>query len=71
MHLKSYNKGDKMLRVGVVGIGVMGYNHVRVYSELAKEEEIEIVGIVDANEKRVKKVAKSFDVPYFTNYKDY
>jgi len=59
-----------MLRVGVVGVGVMGYNHVRVYSELAKEEEIKIIGIVDTNEKRVKEVAKSFNVPYFTNYKD-
>ena len=33
-----------MLKVGVIGLGAMGKNHVRVYSELP---EVELVGIAD------------------------
>ena len=34
-----------MLKVGVIGIGSMGKNHIRVYSEL---EDVELVGVEDA-----------------------
>jgi len=48
----------EMLRVGVVGVGNMGYHHARVYSELAREGKVEIVGVADANFERAKEVAK-------------
>lgn len=35
-----------MLKVGVIGLGAMGKNHARVYSELP---DAELVGIADAN----------------------
>ena len=35
-----------MIRVGVIGAGKWGKNHVRVYSEL---ESCELVGIADIN----------------------
>ena len=37
------------LRVGVVGVGVMGYNHARVLSELPG---IELVGVADPDDKQ-------------------
>ena len=37
-----------MLKVGVIGLGSMGKNHVRVYSELP---EVELVGIADVDYK--------------------
>src|SRR5689334_23273507 len=35
---------DKVLRVGVIGVGVMGSNHARVFSELPG---IELVGVAE------------------------
>jgi predicted dehydrogenase len=40
--------------VGVIGTGVMGQNHVRVYSEL---KEVDSVVIYDVNPVQAKKVA--------------
>lgn len=59
-----------MLRVGVVGVGNMGYHHARVYSELAKEGKVELVGVADANFERAKEVAKQFNTKPFADYKD-
>ena len=36
--------GDRMLRAGVVGLGVMGRNHVRVYADLPG---VEVVSVAD------------------------
>jgi len=46
-----------MLKVGVIGTGSMGQNHVRIYSEIA-----DLIGISDADEKTVNKLAKKFNV---------
>lgn len=35
-----------MMRVAVIGVGAMGRNHVRVYSEMPG---VELVGMADAN----------------------
>ena len=59
-----------MLRVGVVGVGMMGQHHARVYSELAKEGKVELVGIADANFERAKEVAKKFDTIPYADYKE-
>ena len=54
-----------MLRVGVVGVGMMGQHHARVYSELAKEGKVELVGVADANFERAKEIARKFGtIPY-------
>ena len=43
-----------MIRVGVVGTGYMGKNHVRIYSEM---EDVKLIGISDPNTSRVKELA--------------
>ncbi len=53
------------LKVGVIGAGRWGKNHVRVYSEL----DCELVGIADINPES-KKIADEFSVRFFRNYKD-
>ena len=57
-------------RVGVIGVGNMGYHHVRVYSELEKEGLVKLVGIADIDGDRVKKVAEEFGTKAFTNYRE-
>ena len=59
-----------MLRVGVVGVGMMGQHHVRVYSELAREGKVELVGIADANFERAKELAKRFGTIPYSDYRD-
>lgn len=53
------------LRVGVIGLGRLGINHARVYSEL---KEVELVGVCDTKKKRAKKVARKYHTTYYTDY---
>jgi predicted dehydrogenase len=41
--------GDGALRVGVIGVGVMGSNHARVLTDMA---DIQLVGVVDPDRKQ-------------------
>ncbi|WP_048160711.1 UDP-N-acetylglucosamine 3-dehydrogenase [Thermococcus sibiricus] len=59
-----------MLRVGVVGVGNMGYHHARIYSEMAREGKVELVGVADANLERAKEVASQFKTKAFGDYKE-
>jgi UDP-N-acetylglucosamine 3-dehydrogenase len=54
-----------MLRVGVVGLGSMGQNHVRVYSELG----CELVGVSDVSIDRAKEIACKYHTRYYTDYR--
>jgi len=59
-----------MLRVGVVGVGMMGQHHARVYSELAKEGKVELVGVADTNFERVKEIARKFGTMPYGDYRE-
>lgn len=52
------------LRIGVIGTGHMGRNHVR---NLAEESRFELVGIYDKNQEQAKKTAKQYDTKAFTD----
>lgn len=54
-----------MIRIAVVGVGSMGKNHVRVYSEIP---DVELVAIAEPNQPLAEKVGKLYHVPYFTDY---
>ena len=56
-----------MTRLGVVGVGAMGQNHVRVYNEI---EDAELVGIADVRERRLKEIANQNKTKAFTDYKE-
>ena len=56
-----------MLKIGVIGVGSMGKNHARVCSEL---ENVELVGVVDADKATAKKIAGIFNTDAFFDYKD-
>ena len=53
------------MRVGVVGVGSMGQNHARVYSEIA-----DLVGVVDANASVGNAVASRTACRFFPSVKD-
>jgi predicted dehydrogenase len=54
-----------MTRIAVVGVGTMGKNHVRVFSEIP---DAELVGIADPNIALAESTGKLYHVPYFSDY---
>jgi len=55
------------LRAVVVGTGHLGQHHARIYSGM---KDIELVGVVDTDEKRGKQVAKKCRCPWFSDYRE-
>jgi len=53
---------DKKIRVGVIGVGDFGRNHVRVYHDLP---DAEIIGVCDADPERAHQVAQEFGTRAF------
>lgn len=55
-----------MTRVAVIGVGMMGRNHVRVYSEMPN---VELVAIVDQNQLLAEPLSHMFHVPLYSDYR--
>jgi predicted dehydrogenase len=55
------------MKVAVIGVGSMGRNHARVYSELA---EAELVAVSDANGKQAGAIAEKFGVRAYADYRE-
>jgi len=54
--------------VAVVGVGVFGRNHARVYKELEKQgEPVRLVGVVDSDPARAESVAREFACRHFVS----
>ncbi len=53
------------MKVGVIGTGAMGQHHIRVYSELP---QVDLVGVADIDEARVKEQAARYRTEAFTDY---
>ncbi|MFB0551324.1 MAG: Gfo/Idh/MocA family oxidoreductase, partial [Nitrososphaeria archaeon] len=49
----------KKLKVGIIGVGVIGKDHLRGYEAV---KEADIVGISDINKKALREAAKTFKV---------
>ncbi|MFZ0986894.1 MAG: Gfo/Idh/MocA family oxidoreductase [Xanthobacteraceae bacterium] len=59
--------GGGSLRVGVIGVGVMGSNHARVLAELPG---VKLVGVADPDRKRCDQVARSLGCASFSDAGD-
>jgi predicted dehydrogenase len=58
---------DRPLRVGVVGVGVMGSNHARVFTDLPG---VELAGIADPDAKQREWVSGMLDCPAFADVEE-
>ncbi len=56
----------KKLKAGVVGVGHLGYHHARNLSAIPS---VELAGVVDVNEERVREVAGEFGAKPLDDYK--
>lgn len=59
--------GGDSLRVGVIGVGVMGSNHARVLAELPG---VRLIGVADPDRKRCDQVARSLGCASFRDAAD-
>jgi UDP-N-acetylglucosamine 3-dehydrogenase len=53
-----------MTRVAVIGVGSMGRNHVRVYTEMP---EVDLVAVVDSNPKATEQIGRLYRMPVYTD----
>jgi UDP-N-acetylglucosamine 3-dehydrogenase len=59
--------GRKPLRVGVVGVGIMGFNHARVLSDMP---HVELVGVADPDRDQAMRVAKALGCDAVASHKN-
>lgn len=55
------------LKAGVIGVGAMGKNHARLYSELPN---VELIGVADVNPNLVASIAQSYGCKSYVDYHD-
>jgi len=55
----------EVVRIGVIGAGIMGERHCRVCANLPR---VELVGVADPNEERGRLVADRYETTYFSDY---
>ncbi|KZX13608.1 Gfo/Idh/MocA family protein [Methanobrevibacter oralis] len=55
------------VNVGVIGVGAMGENHVRVYHKM---EEANLIAISDVNERALKRIEKKYETTGYTDYNE-
>ncbi|MFX1520079.1 MAG: Gfo/Idh/MocA family oxidoreductase [Promethearchaeota archaeon] len=54
------------IKIGVIGTGYMGKNHMRIFSEM---NGVELVAFSDINERSIKQLSSEYDVNGYVNYK--
>ena len=55
------------MKVGVIGCGAFGQNHVRNFSEMP---DVNLVGVADTDENRLHFVRETYNLPVYKEYKD-
>lgn len=63
MHLQ---QPDRALRVGIIGLGLMGRNHLRVYCDL---DEVEVVAIAEPQTDVVARAQRHHQIRAYTDYR--
>jgi UDP-N-acetylglucosamine 3-dehydrogenase len=56
----------KELKAAVIGVGAMGRNHARVYTEIPQTQ---LVGVADVSEENARHVGTKYSVPAYTDYR--
>lgn len=55
------------LRAAVIGVGTMGKNHARVYSEI---NNAELVAVADTNQQALEKIGNKYKIKTYTDYRE-
>ena len=57
-----------MLRIGVVGGGTYGQNHLLVYKDMGKYADVKLVALAEINDELRAKLAKQFGLNVYGDY---
>ena len=49
-----------MIKVAVLGVGSLGQNHARIYSDLHEQGAVELIGVYDTNADQAEAVAAKY-----------
>ncbi len=55
------------MKIGVIGVGKMGINHVKIFSQM---KDVQLIGVADISETVVKDVAREYNTKAFVDYRD-
>jgi len=55
------------LKIAVIGVGHLGKEHARIYSDMP---DVSLAGIVDINKARGEEAAQRYNTKYYSSYKD-
>lgn len=55
------------LKAAVIGVGNMGRNHARIYSEIPR---VDLCAVSDINEKSAKNISKEYNVKYYSDFRN-
>ncbi len=58
---------ERKVRVGVIGVGYLGYHHARIYRDLPRAE---LVAVADVDRARAEGVGREFGAMAVTDYRD-
>ena len=58
---------SSLLKVAVIGVGSLGKEHARLYSELARAGLVEFVGVYDSSTETARRIADKHQVPAFSS----
>ena len=67
---QSTKTNDQRLKTAVIGVGSLGQHHARNYAEIARQGEIEFVGVCDSNEENARAIAEKNNCDYFTDWRE-
>lgn len=59
------NRRSSPIKVGIIGLGFMGQNHLRVFSQL---RNVKVVAASDINTKIIKQVKSQYPIRVYSNY---
>jgi predicted dehydrogenase len=57
----------QQISVAVIGCGAFGRNHARVYSELAKSDQVKLAAVVDLDSTRAEALAREFNCAAYSS----
>lgn len=58
---------ENKIRTGVIGVGMMGRHHARIYSRMPN---VELIGVCDTDESQGRMIAEQYNTAYFADVED-
>lgn len=68
--IKAKNNSDVPIRIGIIGTGRFGVNHLISFRQLEKYGNVKLVAMADIDPEKCKKYSKEFKISAYQDYKE-